>query len=146
MNNMLLKQKKMKLLYEFGVSPLHARIRFMKFIMKIAELDEELIRRCGTILNVINTGYAIDVEKFREYTFATAKLYVDKYKWHKMSVTVYKVLMHGADIAKSASLQISALTEEAQEHRYKDMKRFRESNCMKTDRKRTYTDLAHKNS
>lgn len=60
-----------------------------------------------------------------------------------MSVSVHKILIHGADIIKNLSVPIGKLSEEAQEARNKDFKRTREFNTRKCSRIATNTDVLH---
>ncbi|CAH0387093.1 unnamed protein product [Bemisia tabaci] len=87
----------------------NAARRFFENAKESAEIigvSEQLIRRMHTILAVLSSGFSIDVEKFREYTFETAKLYVELYKWYPMPSTVYEVLLHGGDIINAFELPI----------------------------------------
>jgi len=61
-----------------------------------------------------------------------------------MPSSVHKILVHGGKVIKSALLPIGQLTEEAQEARNKDFKRFREYNTRKCNRYATNADLIHK--
>lgn len=58
-----------------------------------------------------------------------------------MPFTVHKILMHSIDIVKSALLPIGQLSEEAQEARNKDYRKFREHNTRKHSRIATNRDL-----
>lgn len=58
-----------------------------------------------------------------------------------MPVTVHKILIHSAEVIKSALLPIGQLSEEAQEARHKDCRRFREHHTQKTSRSTTNRDL-----
>lgn len=104
-------------------------------------VDEELIRRFGTILNCISSGFSVNYEAFAEYAKATARRYVELYAWYPMPSSVHKLLIHGADIIKSCSLPIGMMSEEALEARNKDLRRYREFNTRKTSRKNTMQDL-----
>ncbi len=109
----------------------------------ITEVNVELIRRFAVILQAMASGKKVDIEKFGTYTHETARLYVAKYEWYYMPASVHKILIHGARIIESAILPIGQLSEEAQEARNKDYKRFRLHNTRKSDRIKTITDLAH---
>ena len=62
-----------------------------------------------------------------------------------MPVTVHKILWHGDDVIEHFGITpIGVLTEEAQESRNKDFKRFREYNTRKCSRIVTNLDLLHK--
>lgn len=110
---------------------------------QITGVDETLIKRIGIILRTISSGFSIDVEKFRIYTLDTAKLYVQKYNWYYMPITLHKVLIHGPEIVKSCIVPIGRMSEEAQESRHREARRFREHNTRKTSRKTTMEDLIH---
>jgi len=95
-------------------------------------------------LQVIACGRKINVEKFHEFCKQTAELYVALYPWYYMPATVHKVLIHGSVIVEKAILPIGQLTEEAQEARNKDLKRFREFHTRKWSRLATNEDLGRK--
>ncbi|XP_050535632.1 uncharacterized protein LOC126902423 [Daktulosphaira vitifoliae] len=69
-------------------------------------IDINLIKRCGTILSVIASGYIINIKAFEEYYFLTAKLFVSLYPWYYMPASVHKILLHGALIIQYAPLPI----------------------------------------
>lgn len=58
-----------------------------------------------------------------------------------MPATVHKILVHGVDVVQSALLPIGQLSEEAQEARNKDGRRFREHNTRNRSRVATNRDL-----
>lgn len=89
-------------------------------------------------------GKKINSCKFDAYALETAKIYVDLYPWYYMPSSVHKILVHGGKVIKSALLPIGQLTEEAQEARNKDFKRFREYNTRKCNRGATNADIIHK--
>lgn len=107
----------------------------------ITGVDVTLIKNFGTILRTLASGYDIDVVKFNSFTQDTKKLYLSLYSWYYMPVTVHKILVHSVDIVKSALLPIGQLSEEAQEARNKDYRRFREHNTRKRSRIATNRDL-----
>ena len=74
------------------------------------------------------------MEKFREYTFETAKLYVELYKWYPMPPTVHEVLLHGGDIINAFELPIGYFTEEAIESR-NEIRKFGSSEHFSHERK-----------
>lgn len=100
----------------------------------ITNIDQILIKRFSIILQTMACGKKIDSYKFDAYALETAKIYVDLYPWYYMPSSVHKILVHGGKIIKSALLPIGQLTEEAQEARNKDFKRFREYNTWKCNR------------
>lgn len=92
-------------------------------------------------LKNISFLYFILGVEFNNYAFETAQLFISKYPWFYLPATVHKILIHGTQIVENAILPIGLLSEEAQEARNKDMKRFRENNTRKTSRKHTMEDL-----
>ena len=58
-----------------------------------------------------------------------------------MPVTVHKILLHSSSIIKDCILPIGQISEEAQEARNKDCRRFREHNTRKNSRINTNRDL-----
>lgn len=195
---------------EFGISPLHARIRFMEHVLKIAydlsfkgnirgniennikrseekariqtefkretgmiidtakqgfgntndgntarrffanaeltaqitKVDYELIRRFKVILNALSSTREIDPDKFHKYASDTADIYISNYgSWRTMSSTVHKVLRHGSTIIRHHILPLGELSEEAQESRNKDYRKFRLLNTRKNSRINQNKDL-----
>nr|XP_022907706.1 uncharacterized protein LOC111419170 [Onthophagus taurus] len=92
----------------------------------ITGIDQTLIERLATILEVISSGHKIDVNKFSEYCRYTAKLYIQLYYWYLMSPTLHKILIHGPTVLEKALLPIGALSEEAAESRNKHFRQYRE--------------------
>lgn len=66
---------------------------------------------------------------------------LNEYPWYIMPVSVHKILFHGRDIIRSCILPIGQLSEEAQEARNKDTRKFRQLFTRKTSRINTNTDL-----
>ena len=60
-----------------------------------------------------------------------------------MPVTVHKFLVHGADIIDYAIVPIGQLSEEVQEARHKEVRRYREYHSRKVSRTKTVEDLFH---
>lgn len=112
-----------------------------KVSSKITPVDEDFIKKLHVILIVISSGYEIDVKKFRIFSIDTARYLVAKYPWYYLPTTVHKLLMHGPEIVANAILPIGQLTEEAQEARNKDFKRYREHNARKCSREKTNADI-----
>lgn len=106
-------------------------------------LNEELVERFSTILQALTSGRKINCDKFEEYAMDTAKLYVEKYKWWRMSPTVHKVLLHGAAVIRSLIVPIGQLSEEALEAGNKEFKKIREFHSRKTSRKDNCEDIMH---
>lgn len=85
----------------------------------------ELLQRFHVILECLASGYSIDAEAFDLYASETMELYLKLYSWYYMPVTVHKVLCHGKVVIDHCILPIGQLSEEAQESRNKDNKRYR---------------------
>ena len=101
---------------------------------EITKLDKDFIIKMHTILIVVSSGHKINICKFKDFRQDTAKHFVDTYPWYYMPPTLHKYFIHAPEIVKFALLPIGQLTEEAQEARNKDFKRFREHNSRKCNR------------
>lgn len=108
---------------------------------EITGVDISLIKQLHIIMIVVASGFEIDVDKYREFAHNTARLFVSKYSWYKMPPTLHKYLIHGPEVISRAQLPIGQLTEEAQEARNKEFKRFRENNSRKCSREKSNTDI-----
>lgn len=108
---------------------------------EITGVNESLITRFAKILNDINSKDSIDAEEFGDYCLETAKLYIELYDWYYMPNSVHKILIHGRDIVKAAMLPIGKLTEEAQEARNKDYRKYRLDHSRKCSRLATNEDI-----
>lgn len=107
----------------------------------ITGIKKELIERFATILQVISSGIEINYELFDIYATETAQFFISNYNWFNMPVSVHKILVHGSDIIKFAMVPIGQLSEEAQEARHKEIKKYRECNTRKNSRLNTMQDL-----
>lgn len=108
---------------------------------RITGIELCLIENLGFLLQAISSGHEINLEKFEKLALKTRKIYLEHYSWYYMPVTLHKILMHGSEIIKNALLPIGQLSEEAQEARNKDCRRYREHNTRKCGRVATNTDL-----
>nr|CAI5850437.1 unnamed protein product [Callosobruchus analis] len=86
------------------------------------------------ILETISSGHAIHAKKFEDYGFATATLYVQLYGWHPMSLTLHKMLIHGAAVISHFMLPAGQLSEEAAAARNKHFRLYRQNFSKKFDR------------
>lgn len=111
---------------------------------EITGIDERLIIRFGVILQCLSSGQQLNIKKFEEYCWSTAQLYVHLYEWFYMPPSVHKILIHGPSVVSSFALPIGHLSEEAQESRNKDLKKYRENFTRKSSRIETNTDLFNK--
>lgn len=86
----------------------------------------------------------IDLDKFHDICLETAKIWVLNYQNQKMTPTVHKVLIHGAEIMANSVLPVGILSEEAAESRNKFYRNDRLNHARKTSRIDTITDLFHR--
>ena len=63
----------------------------------------------------MSSGFDIDSQKFKEFCWQTATLYVELSPWYPMCQSLHKVLMHGHDIIDYFTLPLSMTSEDAQE-------------------------------
>lgn len=108
---------------------------------EITGVDKELIIRFSNILSVISCGHYIKEDIFKIYCVETAHLAISLYGWYKMSATVHKLLLHGADIIKSLPLPIGQLSEDVIEAGHKEYKILRQCHSRKTSRINTNVDI-----
>lgn len=107
----------------------------------ITGLDETLIKRFRVILQSLSSGFEIDVEKFKEYTTETKRMYFDLYSWYGVTPTIHKIFDHSAQIIENQCVPVGQLIEEAQEARNKDLRNYRKRNTRKNSRIDTNSDL-----
>lgn len=89
------------------------------------------------------SGKEINIDAFSLYARDIAALYVKLYWWYYMPVPVHKILIHGSDVMRREVVPIGQLSEEVQESRHKEVRRYREYNTRKTSRIKTNEDLMH---
>lgn len=111
---------------------------------KILEVDEVLINKFHTILQVLSSGFAVKIELFRSFCYETAEMFVKLYPWYCMPTSIHKILIHGPQIVEWAPLPIGQLSEDAQEARNKDIKQYREHFSRKSERSKTMEDIFHR--
>ena len=99
------------------------------------------MHKCHVILQVIASGFRVDIERFREYCINVAKRILELYPWYMMPTAVHKILIHGHLIIYWSLLPIGELSEEAQESRNKDIKAFRERFARKFSREKNMQDV-----
>lgn len=85
--------------------------RFFKdseIVSEITGVNINLIKRFSTILTVISSGHAHDInfERFDNYAKEIAQLYVHLYNWYRMPPSVHKVFIHVSIVIKYAFLPI----------------------------------------
>lgn len=106
-------------------------LRNYRTVSEITEIDENLIRRFYLIMIALSSGQKINYENFKKFTTETAELYISKYNWYRMPVSIHKLLIHGAETARSLILPIGMMSEEAQESCNKLYRRVRERHSRK---------------
>lgn len=111
----------------------------------ITGVDETLIKRLHIVLQTLSSGMMIDSQKFGEYALETAKCYIKNYYWYYMPSSVHKILIHGKSIINHFGiLPIGQLSEDAQESRNKDYKKYRLHHSRKCSRAATNEDVFHR--
>lgn len=111
----------------------------------ITGINIELIKKFKIILEVLSSGFEIDLEKFSSFTMSTAKMYVNLlYSWQPMSPTVHKILVHSSGVIAHALLPIGQLSEEAAEERNKHFRQYRESYSRKFSRRECNEDVLNR--
>lgn len=108
---------------------------------RITGVNEEIIKRLQIILNVLNCREKVNTVKFGEYTRETKVLLRQLYPEKQLTPTLHKILVHSQDIMEYQSLPLGELSEEAQECKNKDYKRYRYQNTCKVSRIRQNEDL-----
>lgn len=108
---------------------------------QITGLDVEIIKQFDVILRTLSSGFEINLVEFNKFCLETRRHYLSLYSWYCMPATVHKILIHSTEVIKAALLPIGQLSEEAQEARNKDCRRFREYNTRKCSRVATNRDL-----
>ena len=78
----------------------------MNRLLKFLRVDETLRKQCHVILQVIVSGFPVNVEKFTEYCLEIAKKFVELYPWYYMPTVIHKILIHGYQIIEWAPLPI----------------------------------------
>lgn len=86
-----------------------------ELVSKITGIDMNLIYRIKVILDILSSGYKINLNMFSVYTKKISKLYVQHYSWHLMTRTMYKIFKHKFVITEKILLPIGKLSEEAAE-------------------------------
>jgi hypothetical protein len=110
-------------------------------VSNITGVNKDLIHHMYVILQVISSCLHVNKTEFSKYSIDTAKMYVNLYGWYYMPSSVHIILIHGKAIIESKILPIGWMSEEAQEARNKDFKRFRLCNSRKNSRISTNTDV-----
>lgn len=97
----------------------------VKISSKITGVEEDFIKGFHIILQVISSGFEINVQKFQNHTTEIARNLVALYPWFKIPTTVHKILIQGYKIIESSLLPIGQMSEEACESCKKYIKKKR---------------------
>lgn len=111
---------------------------------RITGIDVEFLKKLKIILEVLASGFSIDIAKFSIYLRSTAELYVKLYNWHPMTPTLHKILCHGALVIEHALLPIGQLSEEAAESRNKHFRLYRQNFARKFSRQNCIQDVMNR--
>eukprot|EP00734_Pompholyxophrys_sp_LG126_P000553 Pompholyxophrys_sp_v1_NODE_282_length_867_cov_1.538177.p1 type:complete len:238 gc:universal NODE_282_length_867_cov_1.538177:69-782(+) len=105
-------------------------------------LDKEFLHRLAIVLRAINSGQALNVSTFKEYSFETAKICVKLYPWYSMPATVHRVLIHGWQVQDIfQSLPVGLLSEEAGGSSHELIRSSKEHHARKDSRQHTMEDV-----
>lgn len=91
----------------------------------ITGIPEELVRRLYHLICVMNQRYQINPDKFEENARLTEQVYLASYANRKMTVTMHRLIHHGADFIRALPLPPVFFGEHAQESRNKDVGVYR---------------------
>lgn len=92
-------------------------------VASITGLNPTVIKRCGTILQVMASGIKVNTAAFGTLCAETARLCIKLYGWYHLPASGHKILMHGSLVMDHFLLPIGQLSEEAQEVKNKEWKR-----------------------
>ena len=113
---------------------------------RITGVDKNLIHRIHVMLIVINTDQVINLEAFKAYGLATAKLWIDLYAWFNMPPTMHQLFFHAWESIRLSTLPLSFFSEQSLESCNKYFKSDREHHSRKDSRLHTIQDQFHRQS
>lgn len=70
------------------------------------------------------SGRKINTDAFSSYCEETARLLIRLYEWYYLPASIHKILFHGSAIMEHFLVPIGQLSEEAQEAKNKEWKRY----------------------
>jgi len=109
------------------------------------ELDVELVTRISVILAQIRSRDPVkSLDEFEKNCTETYKMFLDKYSWFKVPVSLHRVLAHGRDYMEALPLPLGRMSEEAAESQNKLLRNDREFRARKTSRIDNLTDVIHR--
>ncbi|XP_030752406.1 uncharacterized protein LOC115879646 isoform X2 [Sitophilus oryzae] len=113
-----------------------------KVTSEIIGIELPIIERFSNVLAAISCNRIISPESYENYARETAELFHKTYPQFTFSPTVHKILYHGHEYMKQFPfIPVGALSEEPQEARNKDFKRYRTDFSRKISRKDTLEDI-----
>ena len=101
---------------------------------EITGISEEPMKRIRIIIKMLSSMRRVDSVRFGYHASETKKLLEDSSPWFGLTPTVYNILDDSSPIIQHHSLLIGVPTEEAQEARHKECRRFRLHNTKKNAR------------
>jgi len=107
----------------------------------ITKIDVNLIRNFAIILAILSSCHKINVLTFKTLLKKTFNLYVEKYPWYYMPVTVHKILIHACDVIEQNNIPVGYLSEEALEARHKEIRKYRLNHSRKSSREASNKDV-----
>ena len=110
-------------------------------VSEITQLDKKLLYQLSVILKTLNSGYEINIDSFEKYCKNTAELFVAKYDWYFMPISIHKMLFHSKQIIQKLPIPIGSSSEEALEACHKTIRYARKYHTCKVSRERINEDL-----
>lgn len=114
-----------------------------KIVSNITGINEKIIERLYTVLQIISQRADVNIHKFKDYCIETAHLCTSLYPWYPMPPSVHKVLIHGCDIMQEFPVPIGWFSEEAQEATNKVFRKARNQHSRMYQRTKTNIDTMH---
>lgn len=104
-----------------------AKIAFKNYeaFASILKIDAELIKRVHMLICAFNQTFPLDPVKVDAYAKEAERIYLEKYSWKQMSVTLHRLFHHSGDIVRAMELPPGMYTEQASEARNKNYRNFR---------------------
>jgi hypothetical protein len=110
----------------------------------ILNLDKIMVSNMKDILVAISTTQHIDPVAFGKLCRETLNIWIEKYKFYTMPVTLHKVLVHGQDIMSHSLVPLGFLSEEASENCNKLYKNYRQFHARKTSQEDNLSDIFYR--
>lgn len=90
----------------------------------------------------MSSGIAINPAKFGQYAMDTAQIFLNEYNLYYMGSSLHKILIHGESVIRHfAILPLGKISEDAQEARKKDYRRYRLHHFRNCSRAATNEDV-----